>query len=97
METTPIVGVKQGRVMVDQVNTRSVNRIAIAAAVITSILSYSTAAFANPGSSAQQAACMGDVMRLCMTSIGSDQAIIACMTQNKDRLSKRCKSTLPPI
>jgi hypothetical protein len=42
-------------------------------------------------------ACMSDVMRLCLTSIGSDQAIISCMTRNKDNLSKRCKATLPPI
>jgi hypothetical protein len=83
---------------VDQVNARqSFGRIAIAAAVIASAVSYSSASFANPGSAKQQMACMGDVMRLCFTSIGSDQAIISCMTQNKDRLSKRCKSTLPPI
>jgi hypothetical protein len=83
---------------VDQVNSgRSFGRIVLAAAVIASTLSYSTASFANPGSAVQQMACMSDVMRLCFTSIGSDQAIISCMTRNKDNLSKRCKATLPPI
>jgi hypothetical protein len=85
---------------VDHVNSRtlkSFGRVAIAAAIIAASVSYSTASFANPGSAKQQMACMGDVMRLCLTSIGSDQAIISCMTQNKDRLTKRCKATLPPI
>ncbi len=83
--------------MTVDVNSRIFGRIAIAAAVIGATLACSTASFANPGSSQQQMACMGDVMRLCMTSIGSDQAIISCMTRNKDNLSKRCKATLPPI
>ena len=83
---------------VDQVNSgKPFGRIVIAAAIIASTLSYSSASFANPGSVKQQMACMSDVMRLCLTSIGSDQAIISCMTRNKDNLSKRCKATLPPI
>ena len=85
---------------VDHVNSRtlkSLGRAAITAAIVAASVSYSTASFANPGSAKQQMACMSDVMRLCFTSIGNDQAIISCMTQNKDRLSKRCKSTLPPI
>ena len=79
------------------VNSRFLGRIAIAAVVIGATLSSSTAGFANPGSVRQQMACMGDVMRLCLTSIGNDQAVISCMTRNKDNLSKRCKATLPPI
>jgi hypothetical protein len=77
--------------------SRVLGRFAIAAAVSGAILSASTPSFANPGSARQQMACMSDVMRLCFTSIGNDQAIIGCMTRNKDNLSKRCKSTLPPI
>lgn len=79
------------------VNSRFFARIAIVTAVIAASLSYSTAGFADPGSARQQMACMGDVMRLCFTSIGNDQAIIACMTRNKDNLTKRCKASLPPI
>jgi hypothetical protein len=72
-------------------------RAAVVAAIVGATLSVSSPSFANPGSARQQMACMGDVMRLCMTSIGNDQAIISCMTRNKDNLSKRCKATLPPI
>jgi hypothetical protein len=79
------------------VNSRFLGRIVVAAAIAGAVLSFSTASHANPGSARQQMACMGDVMRLCFASIGNDQAIISCMTRNKDNLSKRCKATLPPI
>ena len=79
------------------VNSRFLGRVVVAATIAGAMLSYSTASHANPGSSRQQMACMSDVMRLCFTSNGSDQAIISCMTRNKDNLSKRCKATLPPI
>jgi hypothetical protein len=78
-------------------NARFLGRLAVTAAIVGATLSYSVPSFANPGSARQQMACMSDVMRLCFTSIGSDQAIIACMTRNKDNLSRRCKATLPPI
>ena len=79
------------------VNSRFLGRVVVAATIAGAMLSYSTASHANPGSSRQQMACMSDVMRLCFSSIGNDQAIISCMTRNKDNLSKRCKATLPPI
>jgi hypothetical protein len=79
------------------VNSRFLGRVVVAAAIVGATLSFSTASHANPGSARQQMACMGDVMRLCLASIGNDQAIISCMTRNKDNLSKRCKATLPPI
>ncbi|MCZ7659424.1 MAG: hypothetical protein M5U07_16880 [Xanthobacteraceae bacterium] len=85
--------------MSDQLNSgrhASLRRLALAAAVIVATVSQTTAGFAV-GTARQRAACTGDVLRLCFTSIGSDRAIIACMTANKDRLSKRCKATLPPI
>lgn len=80
-----------------ELNSSLFARVAIVAAVAGSILASSTPSFANPGSSRQQMACMSDVLRLCFSSIGNDQAIISCMTRNKDNLSKRCKATLPPI
>jgi hypothetical protein len=45
----------------------------------------------------QKRACMPDVLRLCFTSLGDNNAIVSCMTKNKDRISQRCKQTLPPI
>ncbi len=83
--------------MTADVNSVFLKRLAIVVAITGATLSASGPSFANPGSARQQMACMGDVMRLCLTSIGNDQAIISCMTRNKDNLTKRCKSTLPPI
>jgi hypothetical protein len=68
--------------------------IALALVAISSLLS--PPAFAM-GSAEQRRACTGDVMKLCLASIGSEQALISCMTRNKDKLSHRCKMTLPPI
>jgi hypothetical protein len=72
-------------------------QIAIAGAIVMSVTMFSTASFAA-GTAKQREACTPDVMRLCFSSVFSgDQAIIACMTKNKDKLSRRCKMTLPPI
>jgi hypothetical protein len=70
--------------------------IGVASAIVLSATLFSTASFAL-GTAKQRAACTPDVMRLCMTSLGSDSGIITCMTKNKDKLSARCKATLPPI
>lgn len=51
---------------------------------------------ATQGTAEQRAACTPDVMRLCMGSIYSVKAIIACMSKNKDSLSDRCRSLLLP-
>ena len=51
---------------------------------------------ATQGTAEQRAPCTPDVMRLCMGSIYSVKAIIACMSKNKDSLSDRCRSLLPP-
>lgn len=68
----------------------------IAIAIIMAAASLPTASIAGP-TPEQRSACTGDVIRLCMASVGSDARIIACMTKNKDHLSARCKATLPPI
>jgi hypothetical protein len=70
--------------------------VGFAIAIVVATTTLSTASFAGP-TPAQKAACTGDVIRLCLTSVGSDASIIACMTKNKDQLSARCKATLPPI
>ena len=81
----------------NQPKARSALRhVVVAIAIAMATTSFSTASFAV-GSAAQQAACTSDVMRLCLASLGSDSGIIACMTKNKDRLSARCKATLPPV
>ena len=81
----------------NQLKARSALRnVVVAIAIAMAATSFSTASFAV-GSAAQQAACTSDVMRLCLASLGSDSGIIACMTKNKDKLSARCKATLPPV
>lgn len=75
----------------------ALGRIGVTVAIVVAATVYSTSSFAAVGSAEQRAACTGDVLRLCATSLGSNDAIIACMTKNKDNLSQRCKMTLPPI
>jgi hypothetical protein len=70
-------------------------RIGFASAIIMSAILFSSPSFAL-GTPEQQAACTSDVMRLCMSSLGSTSGIIACVTKNKNGLSARCKATLPP-
>jgi hypothetical protein len=80
----------------NQPKCRTAEHIGLALAVICATMSFSTASFAV-GTAQQRATCTGDVMRLCFASIGSDRAIIDCMTRNKDRLSWSCKKMLLPI
>jgi len=76
----------------------ALGHVGITFAIVVAVTIYSTSSFAAVGFSAKQrAACTGDVLRLCATSLSSNYAIIVCMTKNKDNLSKRCKATLPPI
>jgi hypothetical protein len=85
---------------VKQVKNRAqaaLGRVSITVAIVVAATVYSTSSFADVGTAEQRAACTGDVLRLCATSIASNDAIIGCMTKNKDNLSKRCKMTLPPI
>ena len=75
----------------------ALGRVGLGLAVVTVAVSVSTASFAV-GTSQQRTACMPDVLRLCFTSIAQgDQAIIACMTKKRHKLSWSCKRTLPPI
>lgn len=75
--------------------TPALRHVSVATAIVMAAALFSTASFAL-GTAEQRAACTSDVMRLCMSSLGSDSGIVACMTKNKSRLSARCKATLPP-
>jgi hypothetical protein len=75
--------------------SRAALRALCVAGTIFGVALSSTASFAL-GTPQQRAACNSDFVRLCLSSVGSDSAIIACMTKNKGRLSARCKATLPP-
>jgi hypothetical protein len=71
------------------------NHVVVASAIILAGTLFSSATFAL-GTKEQRAACTSDVMRLCMSSLGSDSGIISCMKKNRSSLSARCKATLPP-
>lgn len=72
-----------------------VRHVAMVLAVASAASLFSTASHAV--TEEQRRACMPDVIRLCFTSLGNNEAIVSCMTRNKDRISPRCKQTLPPI
>jgi hypothetical protein len=72
-----------------------VRKVGLALAIVAAATVLSTAS--NAATEEQKRACMPDVLRLCFTSLGNNNAIVSCMTRNKDRLSQRCKRTLPPI
>jgi uroporphyrinogen-III synthase len=76
-------------------NSLVLRRLAFAAAIVVATATYSTASLAEQGTAEQRAACTPDVMRLCLSSIYSVKAILACMARNKDSLSNRCRSLLP--
>jgi hypothetical protein len=73
---------------------RAARRMAVAVVLGLAASLFSNASFAL-GTAEQRAACTGDVLRLCMGALGSDDGIVACMKRNADKLSDRCKATLP--
>jgi hypothetical protein len=72
-------------------------RVVVGFAALLSTIILSTSSFAL-GTAEQRAACTNDVMRLCFTAaLSGDNAIVSCMMQNHDKISLRCKKTLPPL
>jgi len=45
----------------------------------------------HSGSAEEQAACTPDVFRLCAAQIPSESRIVACLKQNKAKLSPACR------
>jgi hypothetical protein len=63
------------------------NRITLAVAL--TVATFSTGAFAQ--SSDEQQACMNDAFRVCSATIPDRNKTIACMVQNKPKLSAACQ------
>jgi hypothetical protein len=63
------------------------NRITLAVALI--VATFSTGALAQ--SSEEQQACMSDAFRVCSATIPDRNKTIACMVQNKAKLSTACQ------
>jgi hypothetical protein len=69
--------------------------VATAVAVAASLFSTASFAISRAQRSAVVSACSADAMRFCLSSIGDEQRLIACMTKNQGKLSARCKAAIP--
>ena len=59
------------------------------------IVACSTVAFAYSGTAQEQAACRHDVIRHCRTVANQNEfVILACLQQNRPRLSVACRTVL---
>ena len=49
------------------------------------------------GTQAEQDACQPDVLRLCLSEIPDEGAIVSCLKQNVGRLSPGCRTVMSPV
>ena len=66
---------------------RNTARIAVAAAFCCT----AALAMAEPGTKDEQEACKPDVYRLCKDFIPVTEKIVACLKENRSKLSPRCR------
>jgi hypothetical protein len=66
----------------------------IGTAVLATVLTISTAGFAQQGTSEQRSACMGDAFKFCAAEIPNVPKITACMKANLPKLSPACKAAV---
>jgi hypothetical protein len=72
--------------------TRALVPVAVAAALcFGAAIAGPEQILAHSGSAEEQAACTPDVFRLCAAQIPSESRIVACLKQNKARLSPACR------
>lgn len=59
------------------------------------LISFSSQAFAQlKGTQQEQRACRGDVAKFCRDGMQDEAAILACLQQNREKLSKACQDVL---
>ena len=60
------------------------------------LIAFSSFAMAQQGTPDEQAACRPDVRKFCFRVHESDgsQAYLACLQQNRDRLTAKCRAVL---
>jgi hypothetical protein len=67
----------------------------LALAVVCLSMSVPEIAFAqNRGTPQEQRACRGDVAKHCKGGAQDENAILACLVSNRDKLTKACQSVL---
>jgi hypothetical protein len=58
-------------------------------------IAFSGTAFAQSGTPEDHAACRASVKRYCAQAIqGGDMSVLACLQQNRPRISKACRQVL---
>jgi hypothetical protein len=68
---------------------------ALAAAILAFNASASAQGTGTSGTPENRAACQASVKRFCMQAIqGGDMAVLACLQQNRPRISKSCHQVL---
>jgi hypothetical protein len=72
---------------------RNAARIAVAAAFCAASV-YALAEGKNRGTKEEQEACTPDVYRLCSDHIPDEDKIVACLKQNKKKLSPACRKVI---
>jgi len=73
-------------------SSKTVRTIGFTLALITSVLSMSTASHAYTAE--QERLCMGDAFKFCSSEIPNIDKITICMQKNKAQLSAGCKSVM---
>ncbi len=73
-------------------HTRTVRTIGFTLALITSVISMSTASHAYTAE--EERLCMSDAFKFCSSEIPNIDKVTICMQKNKAQLSPGCKSVM---
>jgi hypothetical protein len=61
---------------------------------LTALLLAATTAFAQSGTPAERRACTMDARRYCRDVIGIEMLVLACLQDNRVRISRACRKVL---
>jgi hypothetical protein len=61
---------------------------------LAALLLAATAAFAQSGTPAERRACNADARRYCRDVIGIEMLVLACLQDNRVRISRACRKVL---
>jgi hypothetical protein len=74
--------------------TRAASQLAIAFALLLTGVAATAENLPDRGTKEDQDACTPDVYRLCSAFIPDEKRILACLKQNKEKLSPACRRVL---
>ena len=58
------------------------------------LMACPASSMAQQGTPAEQAACRPDTRKLCRDLVGNEMAVLACLQQNRAKLSRACREVL---